>query len=65
MQADRGRDRTFDEDRSLVRSRLFPAVLTTARNIVMSLLRLAGCDNIARGTCPAAWTASWRSLASY
>jgi hypothetical protein len=43
------RDRTFDEDRSQVRTGSSPQFLATARNIVMSLLRLAGCDNIARG----------------
>lgn len=43
------RDRTFDEDRSQVRTGASPQFLATARNIVMSLLRLAGCDNIARG----------------
>ena len=43
------RDRTFDEDRSQVRTGASPQFLATARNIVMSLLRLARCDNIARG----------------
>lgn len=43
------RDRTFDEDRSQVRTGSSPQFLVTARNIVMSLLRLVGCDNIARG----------------
>ena len=43
------RDRTFDEDRSQVRTGSSPQFLATARNIVISLLRLAGCLNIARG----------------
>jgi len=43
------RDRTFDEDRSQVRTRSSPQFLATARNIAISLLRLAGCGNIARG----------------
>ena len=43
------RDRTFDEDRSQVRTGASPQFLATARNIVMSLLRLAGCENVARG----------------
>ena len=43
------RDRTFDEDRSQVRTGASPQFLATARNIAISLLRLAGCVNIARG----------------
>jgi hypothetical protein len=43
------RDRTFDEDRSQVRAGSSPQFLATARNIVISLLRLAGCLNIPRG----------------
>ena len=43
------RDRTFDEDRSQVRTGSSPQFLATARNIVISLLRLAGCLNIAQG----------------
>ncbi len=43
------RDRTFDEDRSQIRTGGSPQFLATARNIVMSLLRLASCKNIARG----------------
>jgi len=43
------RDRTFDEDRSQVRTGASPQFLATARNIAISLLRLARCANIARG----------------
>jgi len=43
------RDRTFDEDRSQVRTGASPQFMATARNIAISLLRLAGCTNIARG----------------
>ncbi len=43
------RDRTFDEDRSQVRTGASPQFMATARNIAISLLRLAGCGNIARG----------------
>lgn len=43
------RDRTFDEDRSQVRTRASPQFLATARNTAISLMRLAGCANIARG----------------
>ncbi len=43
------RDRTFDEDRSQVRTGASPQFLATARNIAISLMRLAGCVNIARG----------------
>ncbi len=43
------RDRTFDEDRSQVRTGASPQFLATARNIAISLLRLIGCANIARG----------------
>ncbi len=43
------RDRTFDEDRSQVRTGSSPQFMATARNIAISLLRLVGCQNIARG----------------
>lgn len=43
------RDRTFDEDRSQVRTGSSPQFLATARNIVISLLRLAGCLSIPQG----------------
>ena len=42
------RDVTFDEDRSQVRTGAAPQVMATLRNLVISLLRLAGWTNIAR-----------------
>ncbi|MGB8381610.1 MAG: hypothetical protein WCG47_10225 [Dermatophilaceae bacterium] len=44
------RDVTFDEDRSQVRTGAGPQVMATMRNVAISLLRLAGWTNIARGT---------------
>ncbi len=41
------RDVTFDEDRSAVRTGTGPQVMATIRNTVVSVLRLAGHDNIA------------------
>jgi len=41
------RDVTFDEDRSQVRTGAAPHVMATLRNLVISLLRLAGWTNIA------------------
>ncbi len=41
------RDVSFDEDRSQVRTGAAPQVMATLRNIVISLLRLAGWTNIA------------------
>jgi len=43
------RDVTFDEDRSQVRTGAAPQVMATLRNVVISLLRLAGWTNIAHG----------------
>jgi len=44
------RDMTYDEDRSQVRRGVRPHVMATLRNTAISLLRLAGFDNIAAGT---------------
>lgn len=44
------RDRTYDEDRSQVRTGSAPQVMATMRNIAISLLRLAGWTNIKRAT---------------
>ena len=41
------RDVTFDEDRSRVRKNAGPHVMASLRNLAISLLRLAGADNIA------------------
>jgi len=43
------RDVTFDEDRSQVRTGAGPHVMATLRNLAITLLRLAGCTNIAAG----------------
>jgi len=41
------RDVTFDEDRSAVRTGTGPQVMATIRNTIVSVIRLAGHDNIA------------------
>jgi hypothetical protein len=43
------RDVTFDEDRSQLRIGQGPQVMASLRNLAVSLLRLAGQPNIARG----------------
>jgi len=43
------RDVTFDEDRSQIRAGHGPQVMATLRILAISLLRLAGHGNIARG----------------
>ena len=43
-------DSTYDEDRSRVRSRRRPYAVATLRNVAISLLRLAGAQNIAAAT---------------
>lgn len=49
------RDVTFDEDRSRIRKKGGPQVMATLRNLVLSLLRLLGIDNIARALREFAW----------
>jgi predicted transposase YbfD/YdcC len=44
------RDLTYDEDRSRVRTGTGAEVMATLRNLAISLLRLAGWDNIAQAT---------------
>lgn len=44
------RDVTFDEDRSQVRDGKAPQVMAAMRNLAISLLRLAGAENIASAT---------------
>jgi len=51
----RVRDNTFDEDRCTVRTGAAPQLLATLRNLVISLLRLAGFTNIAKGLRWVAW----------
>jgi hypothetical protein len=43
------RDVTFDEDRSPVRKKAGPHVMASLRNLAISLLRMAGANNIAAG----------------
>ena len=43
------RDVTFDEDRSQVRTGAGPQVMASLQNLAITLLRLAGCTNIAAG----------------
>jgi hypothetical protein len=44
------RDMTYDEDRSQVRRGRRPHAMATLRNVAISLLRLAGAQNIAAAT---------------
>jgi len=44
------RDMTYDEDRSQVRRERRPHAMATLRNVAISLLRLAGAENIAAAT---------------
>jgi predicted transposase YbfD/YdcC len=44
------RDLTYDEDRSQVRTGGRPHAMATLRNVAISLMRLAGADNIAAAT---------------
>ena len=44
------RDMAYDEDRSQVRRGQRPRVMATVRNVAISLLRLAGVENIAAAT---------------
>jgi hypothetical protein len=44
------RDMTYDEDRSQVRKDRRPHAMATLRNVAISLLRLAGAENIAAAT---------------
>ncbi len=44
------RDMTYDEDRSQVRKQRRPHAMASLRNIAISLLRLAGAENIAAAT---------------
>ncbi len=43
------RDKTYGEDESQVRTGQAPRIMATCRNIALSLLRMAGWDNIAAG----------------
>lgn len=49
------RDMTYDEDRSQVRKKNRPRAMATLRNVAISLLRLAGAENIAAATRHLGW----------
>jgi hypothetical protein len=49
------RDVTFDEDRSRVRKKAGPQVMASLRNLAISLLRMAGADNIAEALRSCSW----------
>lgn len=49
------RDMTYDEDRSQVRKGRRPHAMATLRNVAISLLRLAGAENIAAATRHVGW----------
>jgi len=49
------RDWTYDEDRSQVRKKSRPHAMATLRNVAISLLRLAGAENIAAATRHLGW----------
>src|SRR5574341_918573 len=49
------RDVTFDEDRSRVRKHAGAHVMASLRNLALSLLRLAGAQNIARALRRCGW----------
>lgn len=56
------RDETFGEDRSRTRKKKGPQVMSTLRNLIVSILRLLGIDNIARALREFAWGATARAL---
>jgi len=49
------RDVTFDEDRSRVRKKAGPHVMASLRNLVISVLRIAGAENIAEALRSCCW----------
>lgn len=49
------RDVTFDEDRSRVRKKSGPHVMASLRNLAISVLRMAGADNIAEALRLCSW----------
>ena len=49
------RDVTFDEDRSRVRKKAGPQIMASLRNLAISMLRMAGTDNIAQGLRRCSW----------
>jgi hypothetical protein len=49
------RDVTFDEDRSRVRKKSGPQVMASLRNLAISMLRIAGADNVAEALRFCSW----------
>lgn len=49
------RDVTFDEDRSRVRRKAGPQVMASLRNPAISVLRMAGADNVAEALRFCSW----------
>jgi predicted transposase YbfD/YdcC len=49
------RDVTFDEDRSRVRKKAGPQVMASLRNLAISMLRMAGADNVAEALRSCSW----------
>jgi hypothetical protein len=49
------RDVTFDEDRSRVRKKAGPHVMASLRNLAISMLRMAGADNVAEALRFCSW----------
>jgi hypothetical protein len=49
------RDVTFDEDRSRVRKKSGPHVMASLRNLAISMLRIAGADNVAEALRFCSW----------
>jgi hypothetical protein len=49
------RDATFDEDRSRVRKKAGPQVMASLRNLAISMLRMAGADNVAEALRFCSW----------
>jgi len=49
------RDVVLDEDRSQIRTGAAPRLFATLRSLAISLLRLAGCKNIAAGLRELSW----------
>ncbi|NLB74815.1 MAG: ISAs1 family transposase [Firmicutes bacterium] len=57
------RDVTFGEDKSQIRTKSGPRVFAILRNLVISVLRLIRCDNIAAGLRDLAWGGTEEALA--
>jgi hypothetical protein len=49
------RDMDFDEDRSRVRKKAGPQVMASLRNLAISMLRMAGAENVAEALRSCSW----------